>query len=91
MTALSQEIYSGYRRILAEEREQGLELGIKKGRRTGRRDGERSTLIRQMRIRFGRLPRGVAARVKGASRVSLDRWLERILTAESLEQVFADE
>ncbi|MCC6875748.1 MAG: Rpn family recombination-promoting nuclease/putative transposase [Sandaracinaceae bacterium] len=46
-------------------------------------------VLKQLRLRFGDLPLATIARVRGASVEELDRWAERVLTASSLEQVFA--
>ena len=89
-------VYQRWReRVKAEGLEAGRKLGLDKGREEGlradRREGERAMLVKQLRTRFGRLPRATVARVKNASRASLNLWIERILTAQSLAQVFADE
>jgi hypothetical protein len=61
-----------------------------RGRDEGVAQGQRTTLIRQLTRRFGPLPQSVEARVAGAGAEDLERWLDRILDAASLDEVFAD-
>jgi predicted transposase/invertase (TIGR01784 family) len=86
-------------RIRAEQREMALisyELDITKswregraeGRAEGRTDGQAELLRRQLAIKFGQLPAGVAERVASASESELLRWSERVLSADTLEGVF---
>lgn len=66
--------------------EQGREQGIAKGIE----QGIEQTLRRQLGLRFGTLPAWVETRIAGASRAALQGWADRILTARSVEEVFAD-
>jgi predicted transposase YdaD len=63
------------------------------GKQEGREEGERaalaSMLTTQARLRFRDVPPDSAARIESASKVDLKRWLERILTAETLDDLFA--
>jgi hypothetical protein len=61
--------------------QQGFDRGVEKGQRT--------TLLRQLTRRFGTLPEPVAERVAGATPADIERWLDRILDAGSLDEVFA--
>ena len=67
--------------------------GKQEGRTEGRDEGERaalaSTLSKLARLRFRDVPPDSAARIESASKVDLKRWLERILTAETLDDLFA--
>ena len=66
--------------ILAEERREGREEG---------REEEGSRLVlRLLGVRFGRLPSWVEERVAAGSSEQLDRWAERLLSADSVEAVF---
>jgi predicted transposase YdaD len=76
--------------IAEQLREQGRQEGRQQGRQEGRQEGQRLTLLKQLRLRFQGLPDEVIARLEAASTQQLDRWAERILTAETLDQVFAD-
>jgi hypothetical protein len=59
----------------------------KKGLREGVREGERVLLLRQLRLKFGKLPKAVELRVRRANEASLLTWSERVLKATSLEAV----
>jgi hypothetical protein len=63
--------------------DQLIERGIEKG--------QRAALLRQLGRRFGALPEPLAARVAAASVADLERWLDRIIDAASLDDVFASE
>jgi predicted transposase YdaD len=71
-------------------REAGREEGREAGREEGRREGEAEMLLRLLRVRFGPLPAEVTARVTTADPETLLRWSERVLSAPTLEAVFAD-
>jgi len=62
--------------------DQGLEQGVVQG--------ELQLLSRQLRKRFGELPEWAEQMLKEASGGMLEIWSERILTAVSLDDVFAE-
>jgi predicted transposase YdaD len=69
----------------AEElHQEGLEKGLEKGCRKGRVE----TLEKLMTLKFGGLPAEAQARVEAASDEELERYIERILGAKTLESVF---
>ena len=51
--------------------------------------GEAKLLLRQLGLRFGPLSDATRARVEAATRQQLDAWGERILTAQTLDEVLA--
>ena len=53
------------------------------------KEGQAKLLLRQLALRFGNLPEGVSERVQQASDTDLTRWAERVITAASLHEVFA--
>jgi hypothetical protein len=61
-------------------RQEGLEEGQKKG--------EARMLIRLLELRFGPLDQAVRAKLDGADAETLLRWGERVLTAQTLAEVF---
>ena len=72
--------------------QKGIEKGREEGREKGREEGEirsrRAILMRLLRSRFGEVPAEVAARIEATSDIAaLDRWLDRILDAESIADV----
>ena len=54
----------------------------------GRLEGEALALQRLLTRRFGPLPEWVQTRLRSASAEELDTWLERVLDATRLEDVF---
>jgi hypothetical protein len=72
---------------------EGMEKGLEKGREEGRQEGEHtalvSTLAQLIRLRFRALPPEVTPRIEAASKAELQRWIERILTAETLDDLLA--
>lgn len=68
--------------------EMWIHEGEVKGHRKGHREGERSALLRQLRRRFGSLPAAVLAQIEQADEDALERWLDAILDARSLDELF---
>ncbi|MBX3201145.1 MAG: hypothetical protein KF850_25835 [Labilithrix sp.] len=88
MTALP---YETIRRRITEVAP-ALEEGI---RRTAahparHREGIERTLLRLLRARFGPLEAAIEALVAGAHSDDLDRWCERVLEAQRIDDVFDD-
>jgi len=54
----------------------------------GRVEGERAILLRQLRLRFGEVPPKWKAYVDVVGSPVLERWSERILSAQTLDDVF---
>jgi hypothetical protein len=57
-------------------------------RADGKAEGLRATLAKQVRLKFGVLSDAVRARLDAADQASLDLWLERILFATTLDEMF---
>jgi hypothetical protein len=64
--------------------------GWRKGRKEGLREGEAEVVLRQLERKHGPLPAWVKKRVRAADTEKLLIWAERILTAESLDEIVAD-
>ena len=64
--------------------------GMVKGVAEGMERGERAVLARQIERRFGPLTAETRARLEKADQQQLEIWADRILDAESLEQVLQD-
>lgn len=62
----------------------------RKLRDEGRKEGELRFLIRLLRARFGEVPPAAVARVEAAGVADLERWGERMLTAQTLSEVLDD-
>ena len=59
-------------------------------REEGRQEGEARVVLRQLRLKFGPLHPEIEEQVHSADADRLLRWSERILSAESLQDVFRD-
>ncbi|MBK8259680.1 MAG: Rpn family recombination-promoting nuclease/putative transposase [Polyangiaceae bacterium] len=66
----------------------GREEGVKQGREEGVEQGHRTLLLRQLQLKFGTVDAPRLARIERASRTDLETWAERILTANTLSEVF---
>lgn len=69
---------------LEQGREEGLERGMERGRAA-----LTSVVLAQLKLKFAPLPSEVEERLKGASLDELARWGARVLTATTLDEVFA--
>ena len=65
-----------------------IEQGRLQGREEGIALGEREVLLRLLRARFGEPTEDVCRRIREAPRSSLETWIERILHAATIEDVF---
>ena len=54
----------------------------------GRLEAKARTLLRQLKLRYGTLGQAAVRRVETASADQLDLWLERVIAAQSIEDVF---
>jgi flagellar biosynthesis/type III secretory pathway protein FliH len=72
-------------------RQKGIQLGRQEGLEQGRRQGEAELLLRLLRRKFGSVPRKIQTRLRDAHPEQLLEWGERLLTANSLEEVFPEE
>ncbi len=62
---------------------------LKKGLQQGMEKGMEKVLRRQLKRRFDRIPQWVEKRLAGADRQELETWTDRVIEAETLEEVFA--
>ncbi|MBC8073703.1 MAG: hypothetical protein IAG13_35605 [Deltaproteobacteria bacterium] len=67
--------------------EQGRAEGVAAGRAEGVLDGLRAGLLKQLRVKFGGLESPVLQRIEQASAEDLERWLEMVLVADTLDAV----
>jgi predicted transposase YdaD len=67
--------------------EKGREEGREKGREVGVLEGKREALRRQLAVKFGELPHETKVRVEVMSSTDLDRVLDRVLTATTLDEL----
>ena len=71
-------------------REKGKVEGLAEGEARGRAEGEAKSLMRLLVKRFGPLPQPVIAQIAAGSIEELDRWVDRVLDAPTLEAVFGE-
>jgi hypothetical protein len=69
----------------------GIQIGRVDGIQIGNLQGQTNTLLRQLQRRFSTLPEWVKERVLSASGDELDLWTDRILDAQTLEELFGEE
>jgi len=78
----------GLEQGLAKGLEQGLEKGLEKGRQAGLLTGKREALLQLLARKFGPLPERTTSRLQAMeSPDELDAYLDRVLTAQSLEEM----
>ena len=70
--------------------EEGLEAGRREGAEVGRREGLPRILKAQIELKFGVVPAARLRDLEAASFEQLETWSRRILTAETLDQLFGD-
>jgi len=68
--------------------QEGRLEGIQEGMQKGMQKGEANTLVRLLERRFGAVPDAVREDVATASLEQLDTWLDAVVDAESLDEVF---
>ena len=68
--------------------EKGFAKGLEKGRQSGLLSGKREALLQQLITKFGPLPEHATSRLHSTESLDeLDVYLDRVLTAESLEEM----
>lgn len=80
---------------LAREREDSIRLyemslaaSEARGRTAGKAEGKAELVLKLLGLRFGAVPERTRVRVGAAAPEQLDAWAERVLTAETLDEVF---
>jgi hypothetical protein len=66
-----------------------IQQGYDKGFEEAQRDTLCAALLKLLDQRFGRLPAAVESRIEAAGAEDLERWLDRVIAARSLDDVFA--
>ena len=73
----------------ARGRAEGKAEGRVEGKAEGRAEGKAETLLRLLQRRFGPVPERTRARVAVGSAAEIDVWIDALLDAQSLTEVFA--
>ena len=75
--------------MLANRISQWIREGEVRGEAKGEIKGEVKTLLKQLTLKFGTLPEGLEQQVNSADKTQLDFWIERVLTADTLDEIFS--
>jgi predicted transposase/invertase (TIGR01784 family) len=75
-------------RALRDEKSE-LNAARREGQQEGRQQGRVAVLARQLQLKFGPLSESTRERLEQADDAHLDVWTERILSAQTLDEVFA--
>jgi predicted transposase/invertase (TIGR01784 family) len=70
--------------------QKGRQEGRQEGRHEGRQEGEAAVLLRLIQLKFGPPDQTLRQRIAATDAETLLRWSERILTAQTLDEVLAD-
>jgi hypothetical protein len=70
------------------ERQAGVTEGRMEGRKEGRKEGLEDALRKLITLKFNELPAWADERLTHASNTELEAWVEKVLTADSLEALF---
>jgi flagellar biosynthesis/type III secretory pathway protein FliH len=73
-----------------EIREEGRQEGHREGHQEGRQEEGARMVLRLLRLKFGPLESEIENRVRSADADRLLEWGERVLAAESLQDIFKD-
>ena len=95
-TLLEQGEARGFDRILEEAYEKAYakayakayEKAFAAGRAEGRAKGKAEALLRLARIKFGDVPSARVSEIQAADETNLDRWIDALVDAGTLEEVF---
>lgn len=80
---------SSVERLASEEGfQKGIQQGLQQGMQQGVHQGQARVLIRLLVRRFGEPPAWVGQRMDSGSEAELDAWIDAVMTADSIEQVF---
>ena len=82
--------------VVEEYRQEGRQEGRLEGIQEGRLEGEKlglergriETLMRLINIKFGKIESQIEDKIKSASAADLDKWLERIISASTIDDLF---
>ena len=81
------EMASFAERFRNEGKDLGIQQGLEQGLKTGVQLGIVDSLNKLIHLKFGSIPAWAEEKISNATQTELDRWLEQILTAESLEDL----
>ncbi|MBK8254880.1 MAG: hypothetical protein IPK82_19750 [Polyangiaceae bacterium] len=89
-TIQEQLIEKGVKKGLEQGLAQGVKKGLEQGLEKGLAQGQRATLYKQLQRKFGDRAEAVKGRIDAAAPAEMDTWLDRILFATTLDEVFTE-
>jgi hypothetical protein len=75
-------------RLIQQGRAEGEAKGRVEGEAKGRAEGRAEILRKLMTLKFGPLSPEMEKRISSAAITDLDRWSERVLSAQRIEEIF---
>ena len=75
---------------IQEGKQIGIREGRQEGRQEGRLEGEVEFFLKLLERKFGSIDEITRARIRSVDSRTLLHWGERILTAQTIEEVFVD-
>lgn len=75
--------------LFGEGKREGVQEGIREGIEEGERRNKASVIKRISTLRFGEFPSRLSARLTTAEQSELDRWIDLVATARTLEEMIA--
>ncbi|MEY2661602.1 MAG: hypothetical protein RLZZ123_2774, partial [Pseudomonadota bacterium] len=78
----------GKREGISMGKREGISLGKREGLAIGERKGISKTLLTLLRLRFGRIPKGIQQKLSDATEAQIKHWVTRLLNAPTLDDVF---
>ncbi len=75
--------------MLAQRIPKWIEEGELRGEARGETRGEAKTLLKLLSLKFGTVPDWAEERINSADKKLLDHWVERVLVADTLDNLFA--
>ncbi|NOQ35867.1 MAG: hypothetical protein GQ569_08225 [Methylococcaceae bacterium] len=83
---------TSFERLAKEEGEAlGETKGEIRGEIRGEIKGEAQTLLKLFKLKFGSISQSIEDKVNNAEKAQLDQWVEKILTADSIESLFSSD
>ncbi len=86
--AIEEGMQQGIQQGMQQGVQQGMQQGIQQGLQQGRLEGKVQLLVKQLTVRFGKLPVWVVDRLARTDESTLDALTEDVLSAESLDAMF---
>ena len=84
------ELFDPLLESMREWSKEWVEKGRKEGREIGLAEGVRFVLQDQLSQKFGELPESVSEQIRQADYSQLQRWVKRVIDADSVEQILVD-